>query len=836
LSFVDLVPYCLTDRMFFDSPDHLRDSDRCFPLAVASPPGGWSKTFFGLSVALRHISTILPAQGWKIHISTIIDNTQPVICIIYNYCISHHIPFKFVRSIDAYRMMNSKNWDRSSSGKTITIYPKDDAELTSIITDLSIQLVGFDGPYILSDLRIAKGPLYVRYGAFVEQIHKNTHGESVLGIRSPTGSIIADSRAPIFTIPDFVEPPDVIKPYISARHDFTDSFSYEITHALQFSNAGGVYLGLNKYTERNVVLKEARPFAGIDDNNLDAVARLTRERDVLFALNGLACVPQLIEFTQQWEHFYLIEEFVSGPTLLDAIIYRYPFVSIDPPEERIRLYYDWVTATISALTASLNEIHARGVFICDLHPSNIIVSEDNRLVIIDLECAAFNIDERPALRTPGFSAPSDINTKARDFYALACIHLMMLLPVAPIAGLCPAKHKILVKTACDLFSINIDKQHMLEADLLIGEVEHFDDGAKIFYEGIADWNTLKTALTSSIIISATPERADRLFPGDPLTFQTDGISLAYGAAGVLLALTVCTADIPDSFVNWLITKVHNVAATSAIGLYDGLHGVAYVLERLGRREAAVDCLQLAISREMPLSPSLFSGSSGIALNLLFFSNITGEYRLFELAKTIIDNLVMAAEKNDLFKENTPGLFYGRSGVALAFIRFFEETGDTAYINAARRLLYEDMENCEILNDGSYQLKDGQRRLLYLDGGSIGIGFVLRKFLEHQSDASMRAALSSIKISCQIPFVLQSGLFQGRAGLVAFLAHQTKIASDPALEAQLRRFSWHAIWDGRLYFPGRGLMKCSDDLATGTAGVILALHSACSNERLQLPFF
>ncbi|KKD01896.1 hypothetical protein, partial [Streptomyces sp. WM6386] len=56
-----------------------------------------------------------------------------------------------------------------------------------------------------------------------------------------------------------------------------------------------------------------------------------------------------------------------------------------------------------------------------------------------------------------------------------------------------------------------------------------------------------------------------------------------------------------------------------------------------------------------------------------------------------------------------------------------------------------------------------------------------------------------------------------------------LLGEPGQEDQvlgsIRRFSWHAVpKDSGLYFPGTGLMRLSADLATGSAGVLLALHT------------
>jgi hypothetical protein len=53
--------------------------------------------------------------------------------------------------------------------------------------------------------------------------------------------------------------------------------------------------------------------------------------------------------------------------------------------------------------------------------------------------------------------------------------------------------------------------------------------------------------------------------------------------------------------------------------------------------------------------------------------------------------------------------------------------------------------------------------------------------------------------------------------------------------QVRGLAWHALpHGGGLAFPGNGLLRLSMDLATGTAGVLLALGAALHDEPVHAP--
>ena len=84
---------------------------------------------------------------------------------VWDYCVPRGIAFKFLRNEPVMLMVNSKSAPRGSSGKLVTIYPTDEAQLELMLKELDELLHGVRGPYILSDLRYGEGPLFVRYGA-----------------------------------------------------------------------------------------------------------------------------------------------------------------------------------------------------------------------------------------------------------------------------------------------------------------------------------------------------------------------------------------------------------------------------------------------------------------------------------------------------------------------------------------------------------------------------------------------------------------------------------------------------------------------------------------------
>jgi hypothetical protein len=150
----------------------------------------------------------------------------------------------------------------------------------------------------------------------------------------------------------------------------------------------------------------------------------------------------------------------------------------------------------------------------------------------------------------------------------------------------------------------------------------------------ADWADLRSSLAESIAACATPERDDRLFPGDIRQFAHPGAGLgfAHGTAGVLYALHTTGAAYSDEFEHWLLRRTDNLAADARLGFYDGAHGIAYVLDLLGHRDAAHRLIDRALDAHWQrLGPDLAEGLAGVGLNLLHFAARTGDDALFAAA-------------------------------------------------------------------------------------------------------------------------------------------------------------------------------------------------------------
>jgi serine/threonine protein kinase len=827
--------YCLADRHFYETPANRGARHPDFAITRRSLPDGWQHVPGEQWMHYAPAALQLPEQGWKVHVSARLQDVERTLEAVWEYCVPRGIAFKFLRNEAVLVMTNSKAAPRGSSGKLVTIYPADDAQLELVLKELDEVLHGVEGPYILSDLRYADGPLFVRYGAFVSRYCLSPTGERVLAVADAHGTLVPDHRGPTFVLPPWVQLPDFLQPHLEARNAVTtNELAYTIDGVIQFSNSGGVYVGHHNETGDRVVLKEGRPYAGLDMAGRDAVARIAHERDILEQLDGLDAVPKTHDYLQLGDHHFLVQEHIDSVSLQRELVRRYPLTHPDATTAEKAEYAEWATAMIAKVGEAVGQLHERGIVFCDLHPDNLLLDVNGKLTLIDFEVATRAEDQaRSTLAHPGYAAPQDRQGIDVDRYALACIALGVYAPQATILlNLQPGKAFQLADMIADTFPV--PRAALDEAVRAIAGSNQSNELEDLALPGKADWTDVRAALTKSIVASATPERTDRLFPGDIAQFRDGGgIDLATGAAGVLYTLARTGAGRFPEYDDWLRKRAFDTAAGP--GLYDGLHGVAHVLDELGHRQDALDLVERTLADDWTTRElGLHSGLAGIGLNLLHFDTEPAlRAQAVRVLDLVADRLGGPDDVPDVSggQYARSGLMYGSSGPALLFLQAFEQLGDTGLLDLAEIALRQDLKRTVLTEDGMRQVNQGWRTLPYLEEGSAGIALVLERYLRHRPSDELTGVLDELKRVTHCSYYVQPGLFMGRAGVLL-----TAAALGDQLDDLVYGLGWHAMpYAGGLAYPGNQLLRLSMDLATGSAGVLLALGAALHDAPVALPF-
>ncbi|MER6025951.1 class III lanthionine synthetase LanKC [Streptomyces sp. NPDC001851] len=843
--------YALADGHFYDTPDRLPGADGApaalFATARRTVPEGWHAARSGDWLTLTPLDADgaplpSPAQGWKVHSSATAAKAERIADIVWDYCVPRRIPFKFVPGPHLLHLRNAKYAGRDTSGKFVTVYPADEEQLERVLRELGTLLEGFEGPYILTDLRWHDGPLYVRYGAFARRYVVDERGSLVPAVADGTGTLVPDRRAPSFQVPEWVSLPEFLRPHLDARNTTTvGELPYRIEKALHFSNGGGVYVGTDTRDGRRVVLKEARPHAGLAADGADAVARLEREKAALERVAGTGVVPEVRDWFTLGEHRFLVMDHLAGRTLNSFFAERHPLLIPDPDPAKVAAYTAWALGINAKVERAVAAVHARGLVFNDLHVFNIMVSEDEQSVhLIDFEAAApAEANARQTVAHPGFFAPPDRRGTDVDRYALACLRLALFLPVTTLFVVDRGKAAHLAEVIAEQFP-DVPRAFLDEAVAEITRNTARSTSRPPVVPG--DWPYSRDSMVKAILASATPERDDRLFPGDIAQFSDGGgLGLAHGAAGVLHALQASGAGRYDEGERWLLAHTAPPPPGTPLGLYDGLAGVALVLDQLGHTQRALELVD-GILREnwRSLASDLHGGLAGLGLVLGRLAETTGEPGLRQHAAEAADILVRRlAEPLPDTPRRRAGLLRGATGPALFLLRRYEQTGEDRFLTAAAEALRRDLDCCVTQEaSGGLEVDEGWRTLPYLGDGSVGIGLVLDDYLAHADSGEFERARTGILTAATSRFYAQPGLFQGRAGMILHLARSTAPgAGRDRLEQQIAGLGWFAMdYQGQLAFPGHQMMRLSMDLATGTAGCLLALAAARDDAgTAHLPF-
>jgi hypothetical protein len=805
--------YCLADPTFYDSPVAGPD-DPDFELAHRTMPGGWARTRQPGVVAYRPVTAMPPGPGWKIHISARIDEAPEVLAKVGEHCLERQLAFGFVRTRSILHLNNAEHADRGSSGTFITVHPAGEAELETALAELDGLLDGHRGPAVPGGLRYGTGPLYVRYDGDGED------GRAGLVPQDGTGAPDQPERA--FTPPSHVTPPAFLLPYM-AGHDApaTADLPYRVEGVLRRTNGGAVYLASDARTGERVVLKEAHPDAGLDGSGADAVARLSHERQVLERLAGLGVAPELRAYFTQGERHYLAVDLVPGEPLSEVFASRHPLGGAG--EADLEGYVEWATSICGTVEDAVMKLHMNGLVLVDLDMSAFMVRPDGGITVVGLEAARPVLEAAgTALAGSGFGAPLGAVGFDVDRFALACLRFALFLPLTELFLLDRGKAAELAEA--------IRRSFPLKEGFLRPAVRIVGGGETRDTPPLDGWRQMRSSMARAILASATPERTDRLFPGDIAQFESGGLGFAHGAAGVLYALHVTGAGRYPDHEEWLLSRALDGARGGRPGFYDGMHGVAHTLANLGHHQAALEVVEAA-GRDRPptLGIDLYGGLAGIGLNQIY---------LGELDKAL-GTASMVADRLPGQVPGGTGLMYGASGPALLFLRLYEKTGDVQWLDQAEAALRLDLGRCAVQADGSMRVTEGRRVTAGLDRGSVGISWVLGELLRYRADPELSAARQRLDRAARSLFHRQPGLFTGRAGVLAYLCRERAGGwglEDPEAGRQLAALSWHSMtYQGHLAFPGEQLLRLSMDLATGTAGVLLAVGGALHGEPVGLPF-
>jgi tRNA A-37 threonylcarbamoyl transferase component Bud32 len=816
------------------------------PLAAVADPGerysptrvppGWQGSARDVWMGWDHPDNHRAAQGWKIHVSARLERAQAVLDTVADICFARAVPFKHLSARQFFLVVHHKHGHRAQAGKFIAIYPPDVETARGLLEELSEALREEDGPYVLSDRRYPDSrTVYYRYGSFAGRFRLLPDGTRQALVVDGSGSEVVDERQPYFVLPDGITDPFLTED--AEQHAGSILIrDYEITGALQPSNAGGTYKGRDTRTGRLVFIKEARAHNGYAGSASDAQERLRREFETLSKVHAAApgLCPEPIEHFTEWEHDFLVTEFVEGDPLRTWLNRSSALVRSGRTPEQYETYFAAARRVLARLDASLDRLHALGLRFGDISPGNVIVTADLQARLVDFE-AVSRLDEPPVqMGTPGFTPPAALrkhNTDPllTDRYGVAGIALAFFAPFHEVADRAPANLALLKR---DLAATTTPPEDLWARAIALRTTDA--QAAEPDGDPLGRLRRLATDTAAGLLAVADPDGEDWVFPPPPQAFGTNTVGLAYGTAGVVHALHRAGVPIPEEIEKRLRRDALAKREVLPPGLDVGATGIARVLASLGHLDEAVELNQGAENHPLTATcATLAGGRAGIGQTWLALHRLSGDEGHLDRAIAAGDAILALGDVTPALGEHDArGLLHGRSGLAAFLHDLTVRTGDERYRAAGLRLLHEELDRTFQLDDGSLTISDNaviRRAMPFLATGAAGVGTVITRYLGAVRDERLALALPPLLAGATVSSCTkEAGLYEGLAGLVWLLAEHAESTGDADARGTAERFATglvkYAIPHTRgVRFLGSQAHRFSADLSSGAAGVLLAAH-------------
>ncbi len=778
----------------------------------------------------------LPAHGWKIHVSAVPDQARLALEVVGREFRRQPFHFKVLRDRQMVMAATSRAWPTGQVGKIITLYPLDAAEARGLLERLHPALLeaGVRGPYILTDRRyLDSSCLYYRYGEFISAGRVAPDGSRESVLIGPDGQEWADDRKPVYRKPPWVD--ELFEAHSEKPAGGERVINgYKVIRALQHGGAGGVYLAERVGDGARAVLKEARPHTAFAFDGSDRQARLRREFDALTRVKDSGVAPQPYDLFEAWEHLFLAEEYIEALPLVSFLASRSPLALGDPDPATARKHEEELSLVLAGIRKAVEVCHESGVAYGDLSLTNVFVDPDTlRVWLIDFESSQGLDTWRADLpATPGFmprrGSAALADGRAFDEFGLSSLELAMVFPRNLLRELDDAALARSTIHAASLLRKPL-------GDLL----ERAGLPAAPPSRGLDSLDVTVKESVRFIEAVMTPERADRVFPADPLVFTTNPWSVAHGVAGVVRALHRLTGSIPEPLSDW-IDRARHLERVPA-GLSFGLAGVGWTLLEAGKPVLGREFIDRALRRDatQALPADVSTGSAGVGMAALAAWLRTGEESYVDQAVYLADRLIASAQDSGVGlywpvmgsnARHPNGWALGSSGIAAFFLYTYRVSGERRFLNAGRRALNFELAQLTDRDDGGIWLPGHVDSTIfepYWETGGAGFGGALARYAAATGDERLRTTLDRLVRSIVIGTAVNPGLYVGMAGLVNFAldcAHLTGEASYRELGATMAEgiLALACEQPEGIAFPGHGLLRFSTDFATGNAGIALAL--------------
>jgi class IV lanthipeptide synthase len=725
-------------------------------------------------IVVAPVGHTLPQQGWKLHVSSDVSTAADTLARALPPLVDAGVPFKVLGSVTWLGGLNRGAAGLSQVGKFITVFPPDDATAVDVAIALEQATQGLSGPRIPSDLPLTEGSVVsYRYGGFGDLCMQTKLGEIVLAVTAPDGRLVPDRRG---TTPS--EPPWVSDPFAArglGAHSSSEGLvagRYRPVATLARSPTATVELALDPVVPRVCVLKRDRMRANGD-------APLRREAEVLRRMAGLNVTAELHDVVEADDELVLVVEDLGGKTLDQHVRGLMRTGRLPSTVEVVELGV--------AIADALAALHERGHIHGDLKSANVVLAADGSVRLIDFDLA-YPIDssDRPAgAGTRGYVSPEcrrgESASPSDDIFALGAVLYLLVTGAEPsrapddqhVLGRPPAR--LNPDASPDVIRV---LQRCLAADPAerYGRARDVRDALRAVAVGQADplppsqpriapeW-ALVQGRRAADALCAQGEVSDAGVTWRSRYFVGKGVvarDINTGMAGTLLAL----CELVDEFGEkehaevlrsgaWTLHDLPAIPGEPTYGLYIGDAGVVAALLRAGQVleddglvAAAVDRAARHPPPRPDDSPDLFHGIAGRLLTGLLLWDETEDPRVLARAVAHGDALVERAEGSsdeawwripagyaDLSGTAWLGYAHGAAGIADVLLDLAELTGESRYLDTARRAVaWIARQAVPVFDDDSglgWPSREGQPLSPpFWCHGATGIGRLLLRARDH----------------------------------------------------------------------------------------------------------
>ncbi|MFC4118884.1 class IV lanthionine synthetase LanL [Nonomuraea zeae] len=376
-------------------------------------------------------------QGWKLHVSATPLSAPVVLARVVEVLVRRRCSFKFAATLAELSGLVSREQDRGSVGKFITVYPADDQAATAIAAELHAATLGLPGPPILSDRVYRPGSLvHYRYGVFSAPSVLDNDGSYASRLTAPDGTQVTDKRNAWYSPPSWAPCPfesGQAPVRVSAPAAVLLADRFVVRQAVRHNAKGGVYLAEDRHTGGQVIIKQARPHVGARLSGRDERDALRHEWRMLDLFGPLGVTARRVLLFDKDDNLFLAQERLEG-TVLSAWAGERKAEGTDPH------WRETVLALARRLAELVATVHEQGYIVRDLTPNNVIVTGDGDCRLIDLETAAKPGTLIGRTHTPGYAPPEQEQAPAHgpcpgveaDLYALGATVFYLVTACQPM--------------------------------------------------------------------------------------------------------------------------------------------------------------------------------------------------------------------------------------------------------------------------------------------------------------------------------------------------------------------------------------------------------------------